>query len=199
MSLKFIIGLGNPGKEFKNTRHNIGFELLDELINYYQAKALQVIQGDAKKLKSKTAQIPDKKLLLVYPQTFMNLSGQAVRAVIDWYKITDLSNIVVVHDDVSLSLGQMRLIENGGAGGQHGIESIIEHLGGNKNFRRLKFGVGPDPGGDKRSQYVLGRFPEDQQTLLVKSQKQALECLTLFVEGSNYSDLMNKFNGIKLE
>ncbi len=193
MNSKFIIGLGNIGNEYTDTRHNAGFAILNALKNHYESQE-QIHTVSVKKLKSQIFSIPSKKIYLVYPQTYMNLSGFAVRALIDWYKISNLKNLVIVHDDIALPLGQIRWVAKGGAGGQHGIESIIEHLGGNKEFNRLKFGIGPDPGGEKRSKYVLGKFRDDEKEILNKSLNKALKSLNLFLQGSSMSDLMNEFN-----
>jgi PTH1 family peptidyl-tRNA hydrolase len=128
----------------------------------------------------------------------MNLSGQAVRALIDWYKIDDLKKLLVIHDDVALPLGKMKWVANGGAGGQHGIESIIEHLGGNKEFTRLKFGIGPDPGGDRRSNYVLSKFPAEHNDLLEKSIKASVDGVMLFLQNASLNKIMDTYNGMDL-
>lgn len=195
MSTKFIVGLGNTGLEYSNTRHNIGFEILNGLKSFYE-NSEQINENSIKKIKARILSIPNKKLYLIYPKTYMNASGIAVRALIDWYKIDNLQNsLLIVYDDISLPLGQMRLVSKGGAGGQRGIESIIEHLSGNKEFNRLKFGIGPDPGGELRSKYVLSKFKVDEKEILAKTLSKAIESLTLFVDGHSMGDLMNKFNG----
>ena len=200
---KFIIGLGNPEDKFRGTRHNIGFEILDALIYRLNKDRLaeQISENTNKKLKSKIVSIQSQKLgefILLYPQTYMNLSGQAVRALIDWYKIDDLKKLLVIHDDVALPLGKMKWVANGGAGGQHGIESIIEHLGGNKEFTRLKFGIGPDPGGDRRSNYVLSKFPAEHNDLLEKSVKASVDGVMLFLQNASLSKIMETYNGMDL-
>ncbi len=200
---KFIIGLGNPEDKFRGTRHNIGFEILDALIYRLHKDRLaeQVSENTNKKLKSKIVSIQSQKLgefILLYPQTYMNLSGQAVRALIDWYKIDDLKKLLVIHDDVALPLGKMKWVANGGAGGQHGIESIIEHLGGNKEFTRLKFGIGPDPGGDRRSNYVLSKFPAEHNDLLEKSIKASVDGVMLFLQNASLNKIMDTYNGMDL-
>ncbi len=194
MTRKFIIGLGNPGSEYKETRHNIGFALLDSLAELFSSEGKLSNMKQPSKLKSSLVEFPADNLILVYPQTYMNLSGQAVRAIADWYKVSDLKNLLIVHDDVALPLGQIKLIDGGGAGGQHGVESIFEHFGGSKNFRRLKFGVGPDPGGERRASYVLGKFREDELELLNETRQRAVEALQGFSKGQVFDKLMAEFN-----
>lgn len=206
-SLKVIVGLGNPGSEYKNTRHNIGFEILDELINFLSSNfsEAQVSEQNAKKLRSKIISIKffnkfSSELVLVYPQTFMNLSGEALRAVLNWYKIPqsgfNKNKLLIVHDDVSLPLGKFRWVSSGGAGGQHGIESVISHLG-TKDFPRLKFGIGPDPGGEKRAQFVLSKFSSEEILLLKKTIKLAVESICEYIlEEIQIDKIQAKFNGL---
>lgn len=137
-----------------------------------------------------------KDVVLVQPLTYMNLSGRCLVAVKQWFKV-DLEDFLVIHDDVSLPLGRIRFQKSGGAGGQHGIESIIESLGGKTDFDRLKFGVGPDPGGERRADYVLSAVPAELSELLVKSESLAADGVkTWLKEGMLVA--MNNFNGIDL-
>jgi peptidyl-tRNA hydrolase, PTH1 family len=187
--LRIIVGLGNPGKNYELTRHNVGFRVLDQLATEFGAKF-----GQDKHLQAEMSKvaISANQVVLVKPTTFMNLSGLSVRAIASWYKVSQ-ENILVIHDDVSLDLGRMRLQKGGGAGGQHGVESIIESLGGEKNFHRIKIGVGPDPGGERRADYVLSCFPKDEASLVELviwfSSRAALDWLECGVEAA-----MNKFN-----
>lgn len=160
--IRVIVGLGNPGLEYQRTRHNIGFTVLDAIGTANGA----TFQSNSR-LKCEFAKFEyrGKTIMLVKPTTYMNLSGECVIAVKQWFKLP-VASFFVVHDDVALPLGKIRVVNGGGAGGQHGIESIIECLGGDKSMDRLKFGVGPDPGGDKRAHYVLSKIPEAQQELL---------------------------------
>lgn len=199
MQTKLIVGLGNPGEKYKNTRHNVGFEVLDRLINDLDPNGIESKENLSKKLQSKVVSINSVGLVLIYPQTYMNLSGKAVRAALDWYKIKDLKQLLIVHDDVSLPLGKIRWVVNGGAGGQHGIESTIQHLSGRKDFQRLKFGIGPDPGGDRRSKYVLERFPSKEQDLLDKSLLLATKSIKSFVDGKSVEEIMNEYNGLEAQ
>ena len=190
---KFLIGLGNPGSEYEGTPHNIGFALLDSLAACLPNAP---IKQKIKKIKAEIWQNSSANTFLIYPQTYMNLSGEAVSALLNWYKITDLSQFLVIYDDISLPLGQIRWVQAGGAGGHHGIESIIKHLGGNKNFARLKFGIGPDPGGALRAKYVLQKFPKAKTNLYEQSQKVAIQSLQKYLAGTSIPDLMNQFNGL---
>lgn len=178
---KLIVALGNPGAKYDGTRHNIGFAVLDAFakkyscnlkqekkfiaeiaiqeieIHYTKTKKIKV-DGEKKVIEEKFSK--ELKVILVKPQTFMNKSGDAVLKTLSFYKIP-LENMMVLHDDVAMDTGKLRLAFDRGAGGQHGIEDIIEKLG-NKKFHRIKIGVGPDPGGDIRGDYVLSKFPKAQ-------------------------------------
>lgn len=193
-AMKLIVGLGNPGPEYQSTRHNAGFRVVEDLGITFGAhfSSKKDLFCDLAKI-----QIHNQDVLLVKPTTYMNSSGRAAQALLSWFKITR-QNMLVIHDDVSLPLGRIRLQKGGGAGGQHGIESIIESFGGDKNFDRLKFGIGPDPGGSERANFVLSRFPENDKDLLNKALKLAVEASELWlVEGIGKA--MNRFNGIRLD
>jgi len=189
--MKLIVGLGNPGHEFELTRHNAGFQVLDNLSTvsggeWKIAKNLQaaIIKG----------RLANQEVVLAKPVTYMNLSGRAVVAILQWFKMSP-SDLYVIHDDVSLDLGRLRIQMGGGAGGQHGVESIIADLGGNKNFARLKFGVGPDPGGAVRADYVLKKIAEVDRALYDKcivTAREAMICM--LVQGVQKA--MNTFNGL---
>lgn len=191
--MKLMVGLGNPGQKYNSTRHNVGFQVLDQL-----ALNCNALFSNNKQLLCMLARTTtfEEDLILAKPITYMNDSGRAVQAVINWYKI-DLASLLVIHDDVSLPLGRLRLQHNGGAGGQHGVESIIEHVSGQKIFDRLKVGVGPDPGGDKRADYVLSPIPKTDLGLfkitINKSVEAALSWLNNGIEKA-----MNEFNGLEL-
>jgi len=190
---KIIFGLGNPGLEYQHTRHNVGFMLLDRLQDILLSSEQRKEQLSSK-LKSRL--LSTSNTILVYPQTYMNLSGEAVRDVLNWYKITNTQNILVIHDDISLPLGRIRWVHSAGAAGQHGIESIIKHLG-TQNFPRLRFGIGPDPGGERRSAFVLGKFQDEE--LLKKSLSLAIESLKLYLQNNHdLKTIMNQYNGVDL-
>ncbi len=160
--------------KYDGTRHNIGFVLLDAL-----AKKHQLNFKAEKKFKAEIALTKD--LILAKPTTFMNHSGDALIKLMQFYKIP-LENILIIHDDVSMETGKLRMAFNRGAGGQHGVEDIILKLGDTKAFHRLKFGVGPDPGGDLRAAYVLSKFPETQKELLEKTLGDAITAVDKWLQ-----------------
>jgi peptidyl-tRNA hydrolase, PTH1 family len=154
-----IVGLGNPGKEYADTRHNVGFRVVDELARRY---GLTFGKKERKAIIA-TGVIDGKKVILAKPQTFMNLSGEAVRALVDFYKI-EPANILVISDDIDIPLGTVRMRKSGGAGGQGGMKSVIQHLG-TQDFNRLRFGVSRPPGKMQTKDYVLGAFQGDEAIL----------------------------------
>jgi PTH1 family peptidyl-tRNA hydrolase len=183
-----IAGLGNPGKEYAGTRHNAGFSVIDELADKYN------ISIDTAKHKGMIGKgsIAGEKVLLVKPMTYMNLSGECIREVIDYYK-ADIDDLIVIFDDISLEPGKLRLRAKGSAGGHNGIKSIIAQLGSDQ-FKRIKFGVGDKPKGWDLADWVLGRFPSDEFDALREGNEkacQAVECI--IAEGMQSG--MNKFNG----
>ncbi len=193
--MKVIIGLGNPGIKYDATRHNAGFEALDHLI---RAEFSEAQFKKDKHLLSETALIanPNGQLLLVKPTTYMNDTGRAFLAIKNWYKPA-LKDILVIHDDVSLPLGKIRLQKEGGAGGQHGVESIINCLGGNRAFNRLKIGIGPDPGGERRADYVLQKFMVKEKLLLKEVMTVVVRASVMWLD-SGIDPTMNEFNGIDI-
>jgi peptidyl-tRNA hydrolase, PTH1 family len=160
---QLIIGLGNPGTKYDRTRHNVGFDLLDIL-----AKRWQISLSDRKQFQGIYGEGfggHNAKIRLLKPQTFMNLSGQSVRAAIDWFKLPPES-VMVVYDDLDLPLGKLRLRLSGSAGGHNGMKSIISHLG-TQNFPRVRIGIGKSFGEKDTISHVLGKFSE-QETPIVK-------------------------------
>lgn len=185
--MKLIIGLGNVGDKYVFTRHNVGFMVLDRLA----ARENFTFRED-KKLKSFIAKVrlSGEEFLLVKPTTFMNLSGEALRAVIDYYKI-EVKDILVIYDDLSLDLGRIRFRANGSDGGHNGIKSIIQHLGGNK-FARLKVGIGPQQPIPAEN-FVLQNFSKEQlETLKTLLDKSLDAAMCYFSEGIEKAQ--NKFN-----
>lgn len=186
---RVIVGLGNPGLEYARTRHNIGFMVLDAIGT---ANGATFTTNSRLKCEFAKFDYRGKTIILVKPTTYMNLSGECVVAVKQWFKLP-VSSFFVVHDDVALPLGKIRVVNGGGAGGQHGIESIIECLGGDKSMDRLKFGVGPDPGGDKRAHYVLSKVPEAQQELLSESIMLATRAISTWIN-DGAKTAMDRYN-----
>lgn len=191
--MKVIVGLGNPGIQYAATRHNAGFKVVDKLGSDTGAAF-----AGKRNLKSEVARtaLAGEDVLLVKPMTYMNLSGQAVLAVLQWHKI-DLRDLLVIHDDVALPLGRLRFQKNGGAGGQHGVESIIECLGGARYFDRLKIGVGPDPGGSERADYLLSPVLPGERELFERCLWLAAQAVEFWCRRGT-AEAMNKYNGIDL-
>ena len=183
-----VVGLGNPGREYENTRHNVGFFCIDMLA---KENNIDVIECKHKALIGK-GYINSQKVILVKPQTFMNLSGESVCDVIDYYKIDEKMNLIVIYDDVSLPVGQLRIRKKGSAGGHNGIKNIIAHLG-HDTFMRIKVGVGEKPKGYDLADYVLGHFSEQDKKIITDSTKGMSEATKLMME-EKIEAAMNKFN-----
>jgi PTH1 family peptidyl-tRNA hydrolase len=194
MSGKLIVGLGNIGAEYLDTRHNAGFSVVEALAARDNAEFKQVRDFQAFIAK---VSFQNQNAILAKPTTYMNLSGQAVNAIVRYFKI-ELADLIVVHDDVALPLGKIRFQKAGGAGGQHGVESIIQSLGGSKAFDRLKVGVGPDPGGAVRAHYVLAKIPQSQQELYRKVISLSAEAVVHWMS-KDVTSAMNTFNNVNLD
>jgi peptidyl-tRNA hydrolase, PTH1 family len=171
MSFSLIVGLGNPGRQYEETRHNVGFMLLDKL-----AAGSGAIFQSAPKWQSHLAKLPESGTILLKPQTFMNLSGRAIQQILSFHKWTP-DQMLVIYDDVALPLGTLRFREKGSAGGHNGIKSIIQHLG-NDEFPRLKIGIGGSRPGEMVG-HVLGKFSPDERPLLENTLATALEAVQL--------------------
>ena len=183
-----IVGLGNPGREYKDNRHNVGFMLIDRLCVRLNARMSRV---QAKALVGSVS-YEDRKLILAKPQTYMNLSGQSIQSLARFYKLP-LENMIVAHDDLDLPFGTIRIRPGGGPGGQKGVASAIERLG-TKDFRRLRIGIGRPPGRMDPAAYVLQDFARSDLVLLSEVLDHAADAVLTFVtEGLNVA--MNKFNG----
>jgi PTH1 family peptidyl-tRNA hydrolase len=195
--VKIVVGLGNPGARYEMTRHNVGFRLVEKLAAQLGADFRNSGSMQCDWAKAKVGNID---VVLVKPLTYMNLSGQSVQKVLHWYKLdikTNPGDLIVAHDDVSLNLGRLRFQKAGGAGGQHGVESIIECLSGNKQFDRLKLGVGPDPGGATRGDYVLSNFPPEQQKVIDEILLHGCEGIKHWLK-TDIDKSANRFNALDL-
>ena len=182
-----IAGLGNPTKEYDKTRHNVGFEVIDVLAERY---GIDVSERKHRAFCGKGV-VEGQKILLVKPQTFMNLSGESLRAVLDYYK-TLPEELIVIYDDISLEPGQLRIRMKGSAGGHNGIKNIIAHLG-TQEFPRIKVGVGEKPPRMDLKDYVLGRFSKGEKELMEQAfQEAALAAVMMITEGADRA--MNHFN-----
>ncbi len=183
-----IVGLGNPTKEYNNTRHNIGFDVIDVIATQNQ---ITVLEHKFKAVIGK-GYIEGQKVILAKPQTYMNLSGESVRALLDYYKADPQSELIVIYDDVSLDVGQLRIRKKGSAGGHNGIKSIISHLG-TDTFERIKMGVGEKPKGYDLADYVLGHFNNTERKIMNESSVKATEAIKLMVTDRT-DEAMNQFN-----
>ena len=183
-----IVGLGNPGREYRNNRHNIGFMFIDALATYLKTNFSRV---QFRSLVT-TVDYKNNKMILAKPQTFMNLSGQAVASLMRFYKLS-LSNFIVANDDLDLSLGAIRIRPLGGSGGQKGLNSIIENLG-TQDFQRLRLGIGHPPGQMDAAEYVLQDFNKEEAIVISETLQKAVEAVLLFSE-NGLNAAMTKYNG----
>lgn len=184
-----IVGLGNPGREFRENRHNIGFMLVDRLAIKLNMRFTRL---QSKALVAKTIHAGCK-IILAKPQTFMNLSGQSVHGLVQFYKIP-LSNLLVAHDDLDLPLGTIRIRPDGGSAGQKGMASILERVGTDE-FPRLRLGIGRPPGQMAAPDYVLQDFSDGELALISETLDRAVEAvLTYLTTGLHMA--MNKYNGV---
>ena len=185
--MKMIVGLGNIGPQYDNTRHNTGFMVVDAFAQQY-GMALTTRKMDAR---LGSGLVNGEKVLVVKPTTFMNESGRAVHPIMDYFKI-DVADIMVVQDDMDLPLGRIRLRDHGSAGGHNGIKSIIAHVG-TQNFGRLKVGIA-HPQQHTVVDYVLGKFTTDQRPVFNQASDRAVAALDDWVAGSDFTQLMNQYN-----
>ena len=188
-----IVGLGNPGKKYENTRHNAGFIAIDALADKY---GINISEKKHKALCG-SGVIEGNKVVLIKPQTFMNLSGESVRAVMDFYKIDPEEDMLVIYDDISLAPGNIRIRKKGSAGGHNGIKSIIAHAG-TQNFMRIKVGVGEKPSGWDLADYVLGHFSEEDILKIKEIMPDVISAAGLMAQG-DVAKAMNDFNAKKQE
>ena len=185
-----IAGLGNPGREYEGTRHNVGFMTLDALADKYN---IDVREKAFKGLIGK-GMIEGNKVILVKPQTYMNLSGECIRQVMDYYKV-DPSEFIVIYDDISLVPGGIRIRKKGSAGGHNGIKNIIA-MTGTQNFKRIKVGVGEKPKGWDLADYVLGRFSDEDRKKVNDAIEDANGAVSMILRGET-DQAMNCYNAKK--
>lgn len=188
-----IVGLGNPGSEYRNTRHNMGFETVEVLADRFS------IPTDFVKHKAMCGKgmIEGKKVVLAMPTTYMNLSGESVRALVDFYKIDVKNELIVIYDDIDLDPGVLRIRKSGSPGGHNGMKNIVKHLGTNE-FTRVRVGVGAKPQGYDLADYVLGHFSKEERVVIDKALISAAESVRVIVtEGADKA--MNRFNSMKVE
>lgn len=187
--MKLIVGLGNPGDNYKSTRHNIGFIYVDEYL-----KENGIGRRDYKnKFKGEIVEINKlgKKALFLKPLTFMNLSGESIREAVKFYKLDPKTDLFVIYDDMDLELGRIKIRKDGRSAGHNGIKSIISHLGA--EFVRIKCGIGR-PEGKEVINYVLGKFTEDEREVLSGNKRKINELIDDIINGKDIEQLMGTYN-----
>ena len=183
-----IAGLGNPTLQYEGTRHNVGFDVIDTLADKYN------ISVDARKSRAFIGKgmIEVQKVILVKPQTYMNLSGESIRGLVDYYKIDVEHELLVIYDDISLDVGQLRIRKKGSAGGHNGIKNIIANLG-TQNFPRIKVGVGEKPKKYDLADYVLSHFSKAERELMEEGYQKAVKAVEMLLDGEMEA-AMNEYN-----
>ena len=188
-----IVGLGNPGQKYEHTRHNMGFLTVDLLAEQLNVKLNKVKFKSAYNI----VRFGGQKCLVMKPQTYMNLSGESIRSLVEYYKIDPEEELLVIYDDISLEVGQLRIRRKGSAGGHNGIKNIIANLG-TSVFPRIKVGVGEKPKGYDLADYVLGKFSKEDRVLMEEGYDLACEASALIMQGA-IDQAMNEYNQKKKE
>ena len=186
-----IAGLGNPGKQYEHTRHNAGFDVIDWIADKYN---IDITEKKHKALCGKGV-IAGQKVVLVKPQTFMNLSGESIIEVLSYYKVDPARELIVIYDDISLEPGRLRIRKKGSAGGHNGIKDIIAHIG-TQEFLRVKVGVGEKPSGWDLADHVLGRMSKKEREDAEEAFQEAVSAVELLVTGQT-DKAMNDYNAKK--
>ena len=183
-----IAGLGNQTLQYEGTRHNVGFDVIDTLAERYN------ISVDTRKSRALIGKgmIEGHKVILVKPQTYMNLSGESIRSLVDYYKVDEESELIVIYDDVSLGVGQLRIRKKGSAGGHNGIKSILSELGTDV-FLRIKVGVGEKPRKYDLADYVLGHFSKEEKEQMKEGYQKAADAVSMLLNGETEA-AMNQYN-----
>ncbi len=186
--MRCIIGLGNPGKKYELTRHNVGFMAIDQI-----ASELNIQVSDQKFKCNYGIGVHDShKVMLVKPQTFMNLSGEGVRPLLDYYNI-DMTKVIVLYDDLDLPLGRLRLRQKGTGGGHNGMKSLNQHLA-TENYKRIRIGIDRPDGEMPVVKYVLSKFSKEEQPLLGKVVERTSDAAIRFIS-EPFEEVMTEFNG----
>ena len=185
-----IAGLGNPSRTYEGTRHNIGFTMIDAIGNKF---GIDVTTKKHKELVGRGI-IDGMRVILAKPQTYMNLSGESIREIADFYKI-EPENIIIIYDDISLDVGQLRIRKKGSAGGHNGIKNIIAHLG-TQEFPRIKVGIGNKPEGWDLADYVLSKYSKAEQEALEEASEGVVGAVKLMLM-DDIEAAMNKYNAKK--
>ena len=185
-----IAGLGNPSRTYEGTRHNIGFTMIDAIGNKF---GIDVTTKKHKALVGR-GMIDGMRVILAKPQTYMNLSGESIREITDFYKI-EPENIIIIYDDISLDVGQLRIRKKGSAGGHNGVKNIIAHLG-TQEFPRIKVGIGNNPEGWDLADYVLSKYTKAEQEALKEASEGVIGAVKLML-ADDIEAAMNKYNAKK--
>jgi len=183
-----IAGLGNPGREYKENRHNIGFMVVDRLAEKYDIRLGRVQQ----KAITGEGRIQERPVILVKPQTYMNNSGDSIGPLVNYYKVS-LANVLVIYDEIDLPFGALRLRSKGGSGGHNGMKSVIQHLG--QDFPRLRLGVGRPSGRMPPAAHVLRNFDKDEQPILLELLDLAIDTIETYL-AENVDLAMTRHNGV---
>ena len=183
-----IAGLGNPKKEYDNTRHNIGFAMIDKMAEKYHISVKDI----RNKAMTGKGIVNGQKVLLVKPMTFMNLSGESIRPLVDYYKTDITQELIVISDDINLPAGQIRIRKKGSAGGHNGLKNIIAQLG-SEEFQRIRIGVGGKPENYDLADYVLGHFSREEKSVMDKAVLMAVEAAEIML-AKETDRAMNEFN-----
>lgn len=186
-----IAGLGNPDKKYEKTRHNVGFDVIDVIAKKYNVELTE----KKHRALSGSGYIAGQKVLLVKPQTYMNLSGESIASILNFYKLDAETDLLVIFDDISLAPGRIRVRARGSAGGHNGIKNIIA-MTGTQEFARIKVGVGEKPQGRDLADYVLSRFSKDERAMVEDAFVDAADAAELIAAG-DLDGAMNRFNGKK--
>ena len=186
--MRLIVGLGNPGKEYDNTRHNAGFMVID---NYAKTKGIEINKNKFNGLYNEFV-FNGEKVILLKPLSYMNLSGESIRELVDYFKVDPKEELLVIYDDISLNPGQIRIRKKGSAGGHNGIKNIIAQLG-TDTFQRIKVGVGEKPKGYDLAAYVLGHFHGEDLELMEEGYEKAISATEEILKGE-IDAAMNEYN-----
>ncbi|KIY23435.1 MULTISPECIES: aminoacyl-tRNA hydrolase [Mesobacillus] len=185
--MRLFVGLGNPGRQYEQTRHNIGFEVIDELSKRWN---IPLDQAKHKGLYGKGF-VGGEKVILLKPLTYMNLSGESIRAMIDYYSI-DIEELLLIYDDLDMPAGRIRLRPKGSAGGHNGIKSTIAHTG-TQEFKRIRVGISRPTNGMAITDWVLGRFSEEEKELMKEAVLKSADACELWIK-KPFLEVMNTFN-----
>jgi len=182
--MRLVVGLGNPGKKYKDTKHNIGFMCLDKYANENSLKF-------KKENKFRGESLKEGNLVLLKPHTFMNLSGESIRLVMDYYNI-DVEDVLIIYDDLALPLGKLRLREKGSPGGHNGVKSIVNHMG-TQEFQRVRIGIDSNPLIETKD-YVLGKVTKEETKVLQDTFPKVVGIIDDFKSNMSFTLIMNKYN-----